>query len=81
MDLPTLHTFLGWCTLLNMGVLLWWWFILTFAHDLVFRLHTKWFQIERERFDAIQCAVMASYKLSVFLFCVIPWIVLHIMAD
>ena len=37
------------------------------AHDTVYRLHTRWFRLSRETFDALNYGGMAVYKIGVLL--------------
>ena len=77
MTKDNLRTFLGWCTVINLGILLYWIIALVFARDLVFQTHTWWFEISEERFDEIHYTMMGYYKLAVLLFNVTPYLVLR----
>ena len=79
MALETVREVLGWCTLINMGVLLWWFGWLAFARDLVYRLHSRWFTIPSEHFDTVHYAAMASFKLLVLVLNLVPYLALHIV--
>lgn len=79
MTIEILTKFLGWSTLINMGLLTVWFLVLVYAHDWVYRLHSKWFKLSVERFDAILYAAMAFYKISIYMFNLIPYLVLHIV--
>ncbi|MDP6903630.1 MAG: hypothetical protein QF406_04210 [Verrucomicrobiota bacterium] len=76
--IENLRTFLGWCTILNMGILVVWSLAFVFARDLVFKVHTRWFRISEERFDEIHYTLMGYYKLAVFLFNLAPYLVLRL---
>ena len=76
--IENLRTFLGLCTILNMGILVVWSLAFVFAHDLVFKVHTRWFKISEERFDEIHYTLMGCYKLAVFLFNLAPYLVLRL---
>ena len=69
---------LGWCAVINMGLLLWWFLFLVFAHDWVYRMHSKWFKIP-ETFNAIHYAGMAFFKIAIFVFNIIPYFALLIV--
>ncbi len=81
MDLEMLREFFLWCTLINFGLLMWWFAFLVLAHDWVYEMHTRWFKISKEAFDAIHYGGMMGFKLFVWLFNVIPYITLLVMAD
>jgi len=80
MELDMFQRFLGWCTVINIGVMLWWFFFITFAHDWVYRLHTHWFNLSEEQFDAFHYSGIAIYKLFTFFFNVVPYLALCIIA-
>lgn len=74
------HTaFTGWCAVINIGLLLWWFLFITQAHDWTYQLHRKWFYISNERFDAIHYSGMAIFKISIFLFNITPYLALKII--
>lgn len=79
MTLELTREFLGWCVLINVGLLLYWSVMLLFARGFVYRMHTKFIPVDEERFNAIHYAGMAFYKIGIFVFLLVPWIVLHIM--
>jgi hypothetical protein len=80
MSIELLTQFLGWCAVLNIALLMWWVFFMTFAHDWVYKWHSKWFYLEQQRFDAIHYAGIAFYKLSIILFNIAPYLALRIIA-
>ena len=56
------------CSLaINYGVLIIWSAVFILAHDWVYRLHSRWFKISVETFDALHYAGMAVYKIGIFL--------------
>jgi hypothetical protein len=70
---------LGWSAVINIGLLLWWSLWILFAHDFVYRIHSKWFKIPVEKFDAIHYAGMAFYKITIIVFNVVPYLALRII--
>lgn len=79
MALDTLQAFLGWCSIINIGILLWWSLFIIFAHDFLYAFHGRWFKISVETFDAIHYVSMAFFKLTIFIFNVVPYFVLLII--
>ena len=67
-----------WCLLLNYAVLLLWFAVFCFAHDWLYRLHSQWFRLSPETFDALHYAGMALYKIGVLLFVLVPLLALWI---
>ncbi|NNF96046.1 MAG: hypothetical protein HKM94_03855 [Halobacteria archaeon] len=79
MTIELLREFLGWCTLINFGLLIWWFLFVIFAHDWTYKLHSKWFNIATDRFDAIHYSGMAIFKMGIFMFNLVPYLVLRIV--
>lgn len=76
MNIETLQSLLGWSAVVNMGLLLYWWAMFVWAHEWIYRLHSRWFLISRQQFDAIHYGGMGLYKLFILFFNVIPWLLI-----
>lgn len=72
-------SFLGWCAVLNIGLVILW--VLTFwlAHEWMHRKHGKMFNISVETFDSIHYAGLAAFKIGIFFFNLVPYLALAIM--
>ena len=79
MTVELLKGTLAWSAVLNMGILLWWFLFLTLAHDWVYKMHRKFYRIQREQFDAIHYGGMTFYKICIFTFFIVPCLALRIM--
>ncbi len=79
MTLEIIRDALAWCTVINWGLLLWWVLFITLAHDWTYRIHSKWFKISVETFDAVHYAGMALFKTLIFLFNLVPYLALRIV--
>ena len=79
MTVKTICEFLAWCSVINVGLLLFWFLWFTLAHDVVYRIHGKWLKLSVERFDAIHYAGMAFFKICIFMFNVVPYIALRLV--
>ena len=79
MTIEMMRAVLGWCSIINMGLLLYWFLILMFAHDWVYRWHTKWFKLSPDTFDTIHYAGIAFFKIVVFVFNIVPYFALCIV--
>ena len=69
------------CLCINFGLVLWWFLFFVFAHDFVYRLHSRWFKVSVEQFDAIHYAGLAMYKILIFLFNLAPYIALTVLSE
>ncbi len=79
MTLEVIRSMLGWCTVINWAILLFWFLFLKVAHDWVYRLHCKCLDVPVERFDSIHYGGMMAYKLAVLILNFVPYIALRIV--
>ena len=79
MNIDVLRNFLLWCLIINMGILLYWFAFFALARGFVYRMHTKWFKISEEQFNAINYTMMGVFKLLVIVFNLVPYIALCIV--
>jgi len=79
MTLESIRAALGWCTVINLGLLIVWWLFITLAHDWIYRVHGKWFNLAKERFDTIHYAGMALFKIGILLLNLVPYLSLRIV--
>lgn len=78
MSIELIQAALGWCTVINLAVLLWWFVWYALARDTVLRLHGRWFKLEPAQFDTLHYGGMALYKLGILLFNLVPYLALRI---
>jgi len=79
MTLEIIRSTLAWSTVINLGILLWWFVFISLAHDWTYRFHSKWFKLSEEKFDTIHYAGMALFKIGIFLFNLAPYLALRIV--
>jgi hypothetical protein len=79
MTLETIRAALAWCTVINLGILVFWWAFFTLAHDWMYRFHGKWIKVSEETFDTIHFAGMALYKIGILLFSLGPYLAMRIV--
>ena len=78
MDIVSLREFLFWCIVINLGLLLWWFLFVALAHDWTYRMHSRWFKLSPQTFDAIHYAGMALFKIGIVFFNLVPYIALRL---
>ncbi len=75
--------FFGWCGLINLGILLYWFVFIAFATDWVYKMHIRWYKqpykVTKERFLEIHYTGMLYFKLIIFFFNIVPYGVLWII--
>lgn len=69
-----------WCVGLNYAILLIWSGVFIFAHDWMYRVHTRWFKLSLETFDAMNYAGLAVYKIGIILLYPVPLIALCLVS-
>ena len=79
MTIEVTRNFLLCCTVINYGVLLVWFLVFVFAHDLIQQIHGRWFRLSRDQFDALHYAGMSIFKIGILLFNLVPFVALSIL--
>ena len=80
MSIETIRHWLLACGLINVGMLTLWGMMFIFAHEWIYKKHSKWFKLSVEKFDAIHYAGMAFFKTFIFAFNFVPYFALLIVA-
>ncbi len=79
MSIEVIRDVLGWCTIINFGLLTLWWLALMVVREPIRTLHVRWFELPREHFDRIHYTALAYFKLGVILFNLTPYLALRIV--
>jgi Family of unknown function (DUF6868) len=66
-----------WCVGINYAVLIVWFGVFVYCHDWMYRMHTRWFKLPVETFDAIHYAGMSVYKIGVILLNLVPLVAFY----
>jgi hypothetical protein len=72
MNPVVIKSFLLYSLSVNYVLLLIWFGVFSLAHDWMYRLHSLWFRISVETFDALHYASMAFYKVGVIMLNIVP---------
>ncbi|MDD5458956.1 MAG: hypothetical protein PHF37_06160 [Phycisphaerae bacterium] len=79
MAIDVVREMLLWCSIINIGLLLWSFVFFLLGRSWIYRVHSKWYKVSEEKFDAIWYSVLAFYKIGILLFNVVPYIALLIV--
>jgi len=71
--------FLGWCTVLNLGVLILAALALVVAGKPIKRLHARLFQLSEDDLSRAYFQYLAQYKIAILVFNLIPYLALRIV--
>ena len=80
MSMAELTTFLGWCTVVNFALLATIAACLMVMRGWVKGIHGSMYGVPEDQLDAIYFNYMANYKLLIFVFNLVPWFALTLMA-
>lgn len=78
MNIASIRELLLWCVCINYGVLIVWFGVFVYAHDGLYRLHSRWFKLSRETFDALHYGAMSLYKIGIILLNLVPLAALYL---
>jgi hypothetical protein len=78
MSMDIVQTFFMWCTIINGAILILSSLILVFAGGFVFRMHSRWFAMPRETFNAVIYSFLGFYKVVFITFNLVPYVALVI---
>jgi len=80
LDLPTVTSFLGWCTVINLGLLMFSAFILVVFNPQIKAVHSTLFMIDPAVLNTLYFNVLGHYKIATLLLNIVPYGALKIMA-
>ena len=79
MDINEITTFLGWCTVLNMGILAFAAIFLCLFKGFAINVHSKLTGVSAAELPTLYFSYIANYKIGVLLFNLVPYIALKLM--
>ena len=79
-SVESLATFLGWCSVINIGIILVGLVIFGFGHKLFGKFSAKLFGISQEDAKSIHFRAFQQYRVLIAVFNVVPYVALKIMA-
>jgi hypothetical protein len=80
MTIDTLTTFLGWCSVINIGVLLFSTLMMIVVRDFAIKLHSRLFGVNPEELPIIYLQYLGNYKIAIIILNIVPYIALKVMA-
>jgi hypothetical protein len=78
-DIQNFTVFLGWCTVINMSVLLFSAIAIMLLKESISTLHSKLFGINKADLPAIYFQYLGMYKIAIIVFNLTPYIALKII--
>jgi hypothetical protein len=80
MDMETLTTFFGWCTVINIGILMFTTLLLAVLRDFVTSLHSKIMGVDKEKLPDAYFEYLGKYKIAIIVLNLVPYVSLKLMA-
>ena len=74
-----IRTVLAWCAGINYAILFIWSGVFVLAHDWIYRVHSRWFKLSVETFDAMHYGGLSVYKIGILLFNLVPLVALWLI--
>ena len=78
MSIEIFESFLAWCTLINLVILIVWWLFLIVGGDWMRRKHGKMFDLSEEGIATAHYNVLAHFKILWVIFNLTPYLVLRL---
>lgn len=74
-----IREFLGWCSIINIGLISFSTISIFFFQDLVSRIHSKMFNLEKADLSRLYFRFLAEYKILIIMFNIVPYLALKII--
>jgi len=79
-SVETLREFLGWCSVINIGVLLLSSTMVVLMRGGIIKLHARMTGMNEEELPVLYFQILGNYKMLIILLNIVPYIVLKIMS-
>jgi len=76
-----MRKFLGWCSLINMGLLMLSTIFLVLFRGPISRIHSKLFQLSESDLSSAYFQYLAQFKIAVLVFNIVPYIALRVIKE
>jgi len=78
-SIETLREFLGWCSVINIGVLLLSSTMVVLMRGWIIKLHARMTGMNEEELPVLYFQILGNYKMLIILLNIVPYIALRIM--
>ena len=79
MNIDTLREFLGWCTVINVGLMFFSWIMIMLLQGWASKLHAGMFNLDEASVRRAYFQYFANYKIAVIVLNLVPYLALAIM--
>jgi hypothetical protein len=78
-SIEVLATFFGWCSLINIGVLVFSTVVLVLMKESISGFHARLFGVKQEVLPPLYFAYLAQYKVAILVLNLVPYLALKLM--
>jgi len=78
-NIQTITSFLGWCTVINLGLYLLTVLMLLGFREPVKNIHSKLFAVSSEKLDELYFNYLGNFKMAIIIFNISPYFALKLM--
>ena len=79
MTIETITTFLGWCSIINIGLLLFSTIMMIVVRDFAIKLHSRLFGVNPAELPIIYLQYLGNYKIAIIILNIVPYLALKVM--
>ena len=79
MTLEIIRDVFAWCSVINIALLLCWFIIFSLARGWIYKMHSKWYNLSPDAFDAIHYAGIVFFKMLILVFNLVPYLAMRIV--
>lgn len=77
--IETMIEFLGWCSIINLGILILSAVFIIIFKDTAIKIHTKMFDLDKIYLQQSYFKYLAQYKIIIIVFNIVPYFVLNVI--
>ena len=79
MSIESLTTFLGWCSVINITILILSTLMMIIMRDFAVKIHSGLFRVDAEALPITYLQYLGNYKIAIIILNIVPYIALRIM--
>ena len=79
MEINTITTFLGWCSIINTAILIFSALIIMLVREQIITIHSKLTGVKQDALPVLYFQYLGFYKIAIIVLNIVPYIALKIM--
>jgi len=78
MNIELIRDVLGWSVLINFAILIAWFSFFVMGREFMYKMHKKWFNVPKEKFNTINYTLMGIFEILILLLFLAPYLAIRI---